>query len=94
MDIHNAYEVIDSSEVRGIEYIAKLVDLSFEYKIGVDQYENNSSNDDHGYNGYYTLVPQLPQFQVIPSKLVIHLCDGICIEWHNNNSKQLKCCLG
>ena len=90
MDIHNAYEVIDSSEVRGIEYIAKRVDLSFEYKTTADRYANNSSNDDHGYNGYYMSVSLLLRFGVVPSKFVFHLCDRVCIKWHDDTSRGLS----
>jgi hypothetical protein len=82
LDIHNAYEEIDFYEVRGIVDIAKQVYLSFVYRKAGDRYESSLLSDDRGYSGYYDQLA--PYSQALPSELVFHLCDGICIEWHGS----------
>ena len=80
-DIHNAYEEIDFYEVRGIVDIAKQVYLSFVCRKAGDRYESSLLNDDRGYSGYYELAPHS---RALPSELVFHLCNGICVEWHGS----------
>jgi hypothetical protein len=82
LDIHNAYEETDFYEVRGIVDIAKQVYLSFVCRKEDDRYESSLLSDDHEYSGYYD--QSAPHSRALPSELVFHLCDGICVEWHSS----------